>query len=137
MPDTVRTVDYFYLEVPDEPGSLAPLLGRLKEARVNLLSFTAFPSRSGKSQVDLVPESSEALTQAARAAGLSLSEKKRAFLFQGADRPGAVAEIHRKLADAGINVTAANGCVAPNGGFGMILWVKPDRFDAAARTLGV
>jgi len=50
------------------------------------------------------------------------------------DRPGAVAEIHRKLADAGINVTAANGCVAPNGGFGMILWVKQDRFDLAART---
>jgi predicted amino acid-binding ACT domain protein len=77
------------------------------------------------------------LTKAARAAGLSLSGKKRAFFVQGTDRPGVVTEIHRKLADAGINVTAANGCVAPNGAFGMILWVKPDKFDAAAKTLGV
>jgi hypothetical protein len=137
MADTIRTVEYFYLEVADEPGALAPVLSRLKEAKVNLLSFTAFPSRAGKSQVDLVPESSEALTKAARAAGLSLSGKKRAFFVQGTDRPGVVTEIHRKLADAGINVTAANGCVAPNGAFGMILWVKPDKFDAAAKTLGV
>lgn len=137
MPDTVRTVDYFYLEVPDEPGSLAPVLARLKEGRVNLLSFTAFPSRGGKAQVDLVPDDGEALTQAARTAGLRLSEKKRAFFFQGADRPGVVAEIHRKLADAGINVTAANGCAAPGGGFGMVLWVKPDKFDAAAKALGL
>lgn len=137
MPDTVRTVDYFYLEVPDKPGSLAPVLARLKEARVNLLSFTAFPSRGGKSQVDLVPESSEGLTQAARAAGFALSEKKRALFIQGTDRPGAVAEIHRKLADAGINVTAANACAAPSGGFGMILWVKPDKLDAAAKALGL
>jgi hypothetical protein len=136
-PDTVRTVDYFYLEVADQPGALAPVLARLKEARVNLLSFTAFPSRGGKAQVDLVPESSEALAKAARAAGFSLSEKKRAFFVQGTDRPGALAEVHRKLADAGINVTAANGCVAPKGGFGMILWVKPDKFDAAAKVLGV
>ncbi|GAC1601053.1 MAG: hypothetical protein NVS4B10_12900 [Myxococcales bacterium] len=137
MPDTVRRVDYFYLEVADEPGSLAPVLARLKAARVNLLSFTAFPSRGGKSQIDLVPESGEALTEAARNAGLPLSEKKRAFFFQGSDRPGALAEIHRKLAEAKINVTAANGCVAPNGVFGMILWVKQDNFDAAARALGI
>jgi hypothetical protein len=137
MSDKIRRVDYFYAMVPDQPGEAARILGRLREAGVNLLSFTAFPASGGKSQVDLVPENAEALLKAAKAGGLALSEKKTAFFIQGNDRPGAVLETLKKLSDAGVNVHAANASSGANGGFGFILWVKPQHQAAAAKALGV
>jgi hypothetical protein len=135
MADRVRRVDYFYVEVPDQPGQGAQVFGKLKEAGVNLLSFTAFPTSGNKAQVDLVPENSDALTKAAKSAGLTLSAKKQALFVQGADRVGAAAEVFKKLADAKISVRAANAASSERG-FGLILWVKPENFEAAAKALG-
>jgi predicted amino acid-binding ACT domain protein len=64
------------------------------------------------------------------------SPPKEAFLIQGGDRVGAVAEILKKLGAAKVNVTAANASVAQGGGFGMILWVKAQDVAAAAKALG-
>jgi hypothetical protein len=47
--------------------------------------------------------------------------------------------VHRhlqKLADAGINVTAADAVSAGQGRYGMILWVKPRDYTRAAKALG-
>jgi hypothetical protein len=44
MAETVGTVDYFYIETPDKPGEAARVLSALRDAGVNLLAFTAFPS---------------------------------------------------------------------------------------------
>src|SRR5882724_10354193 len=119
MADQIRSVDYYYVEVPDKPGEGVRVLGALKEAGVNLLSFTAFPSGKGKTQIDVVPTDSEALARAAKNAGLTLSARKQAFFIQGSDRAGAAADVLRKLSSAGINVRAANGATG-QGGFGMI-----------------
>jgi hypothetical protein len=137
MPDKIARVDYFYVEVPDRPGEGSRILGILKEAGVNLLSFTAFPISGGRAQIDLVPEKPEALVQAAKKAGLALSPKKQAFLVRGKDRVGAVGETFRKLADAKINVHAGNAACSADGGFGCILWVKPQQVEAAAKALGL
>ena len=136
MADQIRRVDYFYVEVPDQPGEGVRVLMAVKEAGVNLLSFTAFPTGSGKAQVDLVPENAEALQKAAKNARLQLSPRKQAFFVQGENRAGAAADVLRKLSSAGINVRAANGAAAP-GGFGLILWVDPNDYAKAAQVLGV
>ena len=135
MADQIRRVDYFYVEVPDQPGEGVRVLMAVKEAGVNLLSFTAFPTGSGKAQVDLVPENAEALQKAAKNARLQLSPRKQAFFVQGENRAGAAADVLRKLSSAGINVRAANGAAAP-GGFGLILWVAPGDYAKAAQVLG-
>lgn len=135
MADQIRRVDYFYVEVPDQPGEGVRVLVALKEAGVNLLSFTAFPTGSGKAQVDLVPQDPEALQKAAKNARLQLSARKQAFFVQGQDRAGAAADALRKLSSAGINTRAANGAAAP-GGFGLILWVAPSDYEKAAKALG-
>jgi hypothetical protein len=136
MADQVRRVDYFYVEVPDKPGEGTKVLNALKESGVDLLNVTAFPGAGGKGQIDLVPQDAEALVRAAKKAGLTLSQRKHAFFVQGQNRAGACADVLRKLADAKINVRAANGC-AGQGGFGLIVWVAPSDFDAAAKALGV
>jgi hypothetical protein len=136
MADQIRKVDYFYVEVPDKPGEGVRVLGALKEAGINLLNFTAFPTSGGKAQLDLVTQDGDALARAAKTAGLTLSARKQAFFVQGQNRVGAAAEVLRKLADAGVNVRAANGA-AGQGSFGMIVWVAPSDFAKAAKALGV
>jgi len=135
MADQIRRVDYFYVEVPDKPGEGARVLAGLKESGVDLLNFTAFPGAGGKTQIDLVPQDAEALTRAANKAGLKLSARKQALFVQGQNRAGAAADVLRKLAEAKVNVRAANGC-AGQGGFGLILWVAPSDLTAAAKALG-
>jgi hypothetical protein len=135
MADTVRGVDYYYVTVPDTPGEGQRILSALKDRRVNLLAFLGFPS-GGQSQIDLVPEDAQALREAAEQAGVTLSEAKRAFLIQGDDRVGAVADALGKLAEASVNVTAAAAAGAGSGRYGMILWVSEADYDRAANALG-
>jgi predicted amino acid-binding ACT domain protein len=78
----------------------------------------------------------QALRDAAEAAGVTLSEAKRAFLIQGDDRVGAVAGATVKLADANANVTAAAAVAAGSGSHGMIVWVAPADYERAASALG-
>jgi hypothetical protein len=135
MADTVRSVDYYYVTVPDVPGEGQRILSALKDSGVNLLAFLGFPE-GGQAQLDLVPEDAEALQRAAEQAGVTLSEAKRAFLIQGDDRVGAVADTIAKLAEANINVTAAAAAGAGSGRYGMILWVAAADVEKAASTLG-
>jgi hypothetical protein len=135
MADTVRGVDYYYVTVPDTPGEGQRILSALKERGVNLLAFLGFPS-GGQSQIDLVPEDPQALREVAEQAGVTLSEAKRAFLIQGDDRVGAVADALGKLAEANVNVTAAAAAGAGSGRYGMILWVSEADYDRAASALG-
>jgi hypothetical protein len=135
MADTVRGVDYYYVTVPDTPGEGQRILSALKERGVNLLAFLGFPS-GGQSQIDLVPEDAQALRDVAEQAGVTLSAAKRAFLIQGDDRVGAVADALSKLAEANVNVTAAAAAGAGSGRYGMILWVSEADYDRAANALG-
>jgi len=137
MAGAIRKVSYFYVIVDDKPGEGLRLLTRLKDSGVNLIAFTAFPYGSGQSQLDFFPESAEQLIKAAGEEGITLVGPKNAFLIQGEDRSGALVEHHLKLSNAGINVHAANGVSDGSGGFGYVLWVKPEDYDKAAEALGV
>jgi hypothetical protein len=137
MPDDIRRIDYFYMSVPDKPGEGARILATLHEAGVNLVGVSAFPHGARRSQLDLIPEDSAALVKAARAAKLKLSAKKSGFLIQGEDRPGAVADLVRRLAEANINVTSAQIFCAGSGRYGGMLWVKALDRRKAAKALGI
>jgi len=135
MADSVRRVEYYYVTVPDRPGEGTRILATLKEGGVNLLAYLGFPAGGGQSQIDLVPEDSATLRQAAERAGLTLSEAKWAFLIQGDDRVGAVTDTTARLAEASINITAAAATSAGSGRYGMILWVRPTDYERAAGLL--
>ena len=136
MAEKVRSVEYYYATVPDEPGTGSKVLSQVQQAGVNLLACLAFPSEKGKTQIDLVPENAGALKDAAGKAGLKLTGPRKAFLVQGDDRVGAVAEVMRKLADARINITAAAAAAGGGGRYGMILWVAQGDHAKAAKALG-
>jgi hypothetical protein len=135
MAGTIRRVEYFYITIEDRPGEGARVLERLKTADVNLIAFTAFPIGEGKTQLDFFPDNLEAFRTALGDASEDLVGPKRAFLIQGEDRPGAVVELHQRLAATGINAYAANGVSNGHGAFGYVLWVRPEEYEKAASAL--
>ena len=131
----VRKIKYCYVTVPNRAGQGARVLAELKDAKVNLLAYSGFPTKGGMSQLDLVAKSTVPIKRVTRKNGWRLSKVKKGFLVQGTDRVGAVHRHIQKLADANINVTAADAVCAGQGRYGMLLWVKAKDYGRAARTL--
>jgi hypothetical protein len=131
---TVKKIAYFAMDVANKPGEAAGVLQALSQAGVNLLAFSGFP-RGRRAQLDLIPEDVALFRKAMSKAKLKAKPKKTGFLVQGDDRPGAVAEVLQKLADAGINVTAIDAVSAGTDRYGAILWVKPPDVKKAAKVL--
>jgi len=136
MSVTVRSVDYFYVMVKDRPGEAYRLLSALAAVEVNLLAFNAIPMGPEHTQLVLFPDSSERLLIAAKTMGLLLTGPERAFLVQGDDRLGTLADIHLKLSDAKINVYASSGVTDGRGGYGYVLYVRAEDFHNAELVLG-
>ena len=135
MPDTVRKLQYFYVMAPDKAGEGARALQTLRDAGVNLVAFSGFPAGK-RAQLDFVPEDPAAFRAAARKAKWTVTGPKTAFVVEGEDRPGAVAEILGRLAAAKVNVTATDAVCGGAGRFGVLLWVKPRDVAKAAKALG-
>jgi hypothetical protein len=133
----VQEREYYYAIVENRPGEARKLMEFCSAYGVNLINFTAFPLGENLAQLDFFPEDDEKLKQAANDAGIDLVGPKKAFLIQGDERMAVLAEFYLRLADSGINVVAANGTSDGRGGFGYILWVKPNDYKRAAKVLGI
>ena len=136
MAETIRLVDYFYIEAPDKPGEGLKFLKQLKEAGVNLEAFSGFP-KGRRAQLDFVPSDPVAFKAAAKKAKWKVIGPKKGFVIQGEDRVGAVADLLEKLAAANINVTATDALCAGGGQYGVLLWVKPRDVKKAAKAFGI
>jgi len=132
----VQRIKYYYTVVSDRPGAGTKVLNALKAARVNLVAYNGFPTTKGRAQLVFVPSNERAFLAAARKAGIKLIGPKTAFLIQGDDRVGAVADIVSKLGRARLNVVAMNAIAAGKRRYGAILWVKPPNVAKAAKILG-
>ncbi|MCK5668868.1 MAG: hypothetical protein KAI15_07265 [Gammaproteobacteria bacterium] len=131
----VRKVNYCKMTVSSRAGQAEVVLRAIMEAGINMLAFSGFPIKTGKSQLDFILDDSAALQRLAKKSGWRLSKTKKAFLVQGSNEIGAIHKIAKKLADEKINVTAADAVAAGVGRYGMILWVKPKVYNRAARVL--
>ncbi|MFH1124097.1 MAG: ACT domain-containing protein [Pseudomonadota bacterium] len=134
MADTIRKVGYFAMDVADKSGEAVRVLQALSQAGVNLLAFSGFP-RGRRAQLDFIPEDATLFRKALTRAKLKVRPKKTGFLVQGQDRPGAVAEMLKNLADAKINVTAVDAVSAGGGRYGAIFWVKAKDVSKASKAL--
>jgi hypothetical protein len=133
----VRKVEYFHCTVLDRPGQAAELLGILAEAGVDLLAFSIVPVGEAHTQLMLFPAVPNQLTTLARRSGIELSGPQYALLVRGDNELGGLAVLHADLAQAGVNVYASSGVTDATGGFGYVLYVRPDDFARAARAAGI
>ena len=132
MAFTIRRADYFYASVRDELGAAYGLLSQLAELGVNLLAFTAVPSGPSLAQFALFPADPNKLLAEARSANLPLDGPYHALLVQGDDELGALASVHKRLADAGVDIYASSGVTDGRGAFGYVVYVREDQFERAA-----
>lgn len=137
MAINIARVEYFYCNVRDRPGEAHRLLSLLASSRVNLLAFNAIPMGLDQVQLMLFPDDANSLARVAEAEGLLLDGPQYALMIRGDDELGALAQIHRRLFDRGVNVSAACGITDGMGGFGYILYVAAEDFGEAAAALGV
>lgn len=137
MAAQIRRVEYFHATVRDEPGAAYQLLSVLAGGGVNLLVFSAVPVGPQYTQLVLFPEDSAILQDIGHRSGLALTGPDRALLIQGDDELGALARVHRQLADAGVAVYASNGITDGRGGFGYVVYVRPQDYERACAALGI
>ena len=128
-------MEYYYANVRDELGAAYRLLSQLAELGVDLLAFTAVPSGPALAQFTLVPTDTGKLLAQASMAGLPLDGPYHAFLVQGDDELGALANVHEQLVKAGVDIFASSGVSDGRGAFGYLIYVREDQFERATAAL--
>lgn len=123
MPNQVHLVN---VRVADKPGMLAAVTGALADGNINVDAFSADPAG-----IHLVTRDPEAAIAAILKAGFkATTEPVQQIILE--DRPGALANICRALADAGINIPSAFGMAA---GFAARIFIRVGDMPRAAPIL--
>ncbi|MFC1661431.1 hypothetical protein ACFL3S_08290 [Gemmatimonadota bacterium] len=131
----IRKVDYYYTTIRDRPGEAYTLLSQLADLGMNMVAFTAVPISPTHTQLTLFPEESLKMESVAQRAGMRLEGPHSAFVVQGDDELGALAQVHEKLFQGSVNVYASTGVTDGQGSFGYLIYVRPEDYDRAAEIL--
>jgi hypothetical protein len=90
----------------DEPGVLARLGEAAGAAGLSIAGVSAFTGQ-GKGLVHVLVEDAERALAVLAEAGFAVRAAREVLLVPLEDRPGALGEVCRRLADAGVNVEQA------------------------------
>ena len=89
--------------VEDKPGVLAGMGEAIGEAGINIGGVCGAAAGAG-SVVHLLVDDATATREALEAAGFGAVEEREVLVVDIEDRPGALGETARKIADAGVNI---------------------------------
>jgi hypothetical protein len=131
----VRAVEYFYTRVENEPRKAFELLARLASEEINLLAFSAVPFGPNHVELTIFPDRTADFQALSARSGWSLIGPQHAILIQGDDQLGALAEIHKRLQDAGVRIFASSGVTDGQGGYGYLIYTQEGDHLAAAKAL--
>lgn len=102
----------FTLVPDDQPGVLARLGEAAGAAGINIEGISAFTGQ-GKGVVHVLVEDAEGALDVLSAAGLDVRAAREVLVVEIEDRPGALGEVCRRMAEGGVNIqqayTAAGG----------------------------
>ena len=135
MSYSIRGTQYYRAHVADRPEEAYELLNGLADLGINLLAFTATPTGPNHVQLTLFPEDAGRLESEAKRAGLTVEGPHPAILVQGDDELGALAKVHRALADASVAIYTSSGVTDGKGSFGYVIYVREDQYGRAMEAL--
>jgi len=133
---TVRNAEYFYVRTEDSREKAYELLAQLASAEVSLLAFSAVPFGPNHVELTIFPDRSDTFIQLAKKLGWVVAGPQHAFLVQGDDHLGALADIQRMLLEADVEIYASSGVADGSGRFGYVIYFKEADHARAARVLG-
>lgn len=87
----------------DKPGTLADLGEALGAAGVNIDGFCGFPCE-GRGVIHILVGDGPAARAALTRVGMQVEAEREVLLVEAEDRPGALGEVARKIARAGVNI---------------------------------
>ena len=90
----------------DQPGKLADLGEATGRAGINIAGLCAMVG-DGKGFIHILVEDGAASRKALEAAGIGVADEREAVIVDLHDKPGAMGEIARDLAEAGVNIDVA------------------------------
>jgi len=134
---SVTSVEYYYATMDDLPGQAAALLTMLSEQGIDMRAFSVVPMGPSQTQLMIFPSDPGKLVAMAKRANLPIVGPQYALLVQGDNELGALVELHEKLARANVNIYASSGVADSSGGFGYVIYVRPEEFKKAATVVGV
>jgi hypothetical protein len=91
------------IEVPNEPGALARVAAAISDAGVNISAATCTGPADHADLHILVPHA-EAVRHALAITGLAVTTERDVVVVEVEDIPGILADMARKVAEAGINL---------------------------------
>ena len=133
---TVRNAEYFYIRIEDSPEKAYELLAQLASAEVSLLAFSAVPFGPNHLELTIFPDRSDTFIELAATLGWVAAGPQHAFLVQGDDNLGALADIQRMLLEADVEIYASSGVTDGSGRYGYLIYFKEEDHERAARALG-
>jgi hypothetical protein len=92
--------------VEDRPGVMADLGEATGKAGVNIAGLCAVTG-DGKGFIHLLVEDASAASGALKEAGFGIADEREAVVVDLHDKPGAMGEITRDLAEAGVGIDVA------------------------------
>ena len=133
---SVRTMEYFNTRIQDVPGKAYEVLAQLASEEISVLAFSAVPFGPNHVELTIFPDRSENFLLLAQSLGWIVTGPQHACVVQGDDHLGALAEIQKKLVDAGVSIYASSGVTDGRGHYGYVIYFKEGDHQAAAKTLG-
>jgi hypothetical protein len=92
--------------VEDRPGRLADVGEALGRAGVNIEGIAA-TTGGGQGTIHLLVEDAAAARRALEQAGIPVQLSREVLVVEVVDRPGALGELARRIANAGVNIDLA------------------------------
>jgi hypothetical protein len=129
-------MEYFNTRIQDVPGKAYEVLAQLASEEINVLAFSAVPFGPNHVELTIFPDKSDNFLALAAHLGWTLTGPQHACLVQGDDQLGALAEIQKKLAEAGVSIYASSGVTDGRGHYGYVIYFKEGDHKIAARALG-
>ena len=92
------------IHVPNEPGALARVAAAVSDSGVNLSAAT-FVGSGDVADLHILVKHAEPTRRVLEPAGLTVGEVREVVVVAAEDRPGVLADLARRVADAGVNLT--------------------------------
>ena len=131
----ILRVEYYNITVEGQITNASKLLSTIAGAGVDFHAFKAIPLEPNRTQFTLFAKDSSKMTDGAKKSGLKLDGPYSALLIKGDEKSGALADIYKKLSQAGIQVDEASGIADINAGYGVILYLKQEDCGKAVTVL--